>query len=108
MKRTLVVLLLAGVVACKKKDPVPTSPMGIDYSALAAATGATGNIDQQNSGPKRTYVVASARIQPIGSNQYLFTLKFEGSDSLRMVFAKANADYNYHSPKPASKTNFCD
>ncbi len=97
--------LLAAVFlpACKKNDPEPSYPLGINYSEYLMAKNAVGSIDQQNSGPKKTYTVDYAYVKPIPNAQYRFMMHFTSQDSLQVIFAKATADYNYHYPKPVQE-----
>jgi len=72
-------------------------PLGIHFSDASTATTAGGSIDQQNAGPKVTYIVKKASVFPAGNGVYVARYNFTSGDSLKLVVVRRTGDYNYHS-----------
>jgi hypothetical protein len=59
---------------------------------------AQGALEQQNSGPKVTYVVHAASLRQSEEDIYNISFTFENGETLQLSITKKTADYNYHFP----------
>ena len=88
-----------------EEDVTKKSPLwGVEFSEESTATFVQGTLEQQNAGPKVTYIVnAGALRQTDVEGVYTISFAFENGESMELAVTKKTSDYNYHFPGNASE-----
>ncbi|MBT1705844.1 hypothetical protein [Chryseosolibacter indicus] len=96
----LTLALCIGLFTACNDDDDKSPSWGIDYSSPETTLSAQGSIDQQNAGPKVTFVVDEAYVvlSEDDKNLHVVRYQFSSNDYLDLIIAKRTSDYNYHFP----------
>lgn len=92
-------LFLTLCVACKEGDDDP-DPEELDPELIGLAE---GQIDNQNNGPRISFIVDEAYLESLGNNQSRLVFKFTSGDEMIQIINKATQDFNYHFPRDFSQ-----
>src|SRR5688500_6340753 len=100
MKTKLLLLISLSVLLfqCSSEEETKSPLWGVDFSTEAMVSYAEGALEQQNSGPKITYVVNAASLRQSEEDIYSVSFTFENGETLQLSITKKTADYNYHFP----------
>ena len=100
-------LLLIGLSTllfrCATDEDTKSPLWGVDFSTEEATIFAQGAIEQQNAGPKITYIVNSASLRQVEEGLYTISFTFENGESMQLTITKKTADCNYHSSSDDSE-----
>ncbi len=97
-KVLLLISLSTLLFRCATDEETKSPVWGVDFSTESATIYAQGAIEQQNGGPKVTYIVNSAALRQAEEELYTISLAFENGESIQLVVTKKTADCNYHFP----------
>ena len=83
-----------------EEDVTKKSPLwGVEFSEESTATFVQGALEQQNAGPKVTYIANAGALRETDvAGVYTISFTFENGESLELAVTKKTADYNYHFP----------
>lgn len=100
MKTKLLLLISLSVLLfqCSSEEETKSPLWGVDFSTEAMVNYAQGALEQQNSGPKITYVVNAASLRQSEEDIYSVSFTFENGETLLLSITKKTVDYNYHFP----------
>ena len=102
IRALLYLLLLIIFVSCTEEpeERISSPGWGIEFSPVEETDNAFGYISLQNSESNEAFLVDAAYVHQVKGNTYKLTFNFTSSDSLRIIVAKRENDYNFHYPKP--------
>jgi hypothetical protein len=83
-----------------EEDVTKKSPLwGVEFSEESTASYVQGALEQQNAGPKVTYIANGGALRQTDvEGVYTISFTFENGESLELAITKKTADYNYHFP----------
>jgi outer membrane lipoprotein-sorting protein len=94
----LLISLSVFLFQCGTDEETKSPVWGVDFSTESAINFAEGSIDQQNAGPKVTYILNAASLRQKEDKFYTVSFTFENGEILQLEITKKTEDFNYHFP----------